>query len=196
MPRNIIFTFITLLLLLISCSKDLPIVENLSESDYQLLTQDSIIVNFPKFAQGKVVVMGFIFTNCPDICPLTTNNMRIIQEKAKKDGIRNLEFIALSFDPDTDTPTVLTDYIRIRNLDRSNWTFLTGDKNVIKSLLKKVQVFAMPSDSSTTPSGKKYYYYIHTDRISLIDTEGRIRKNYSGSSINIDEIVSDIKLLN
>jgi len=190
------FISITLLLLLISCSEDLPIIENLSKTNYQFLTQDSVIVDFPEFAQGKIVVIGFIFTNCPDICPLTTNNMRIIQEKVKTDGISNLEFIALSFDPDTDTPSVLRDYIRIRNLDTSNWTFLTGNKHEIKSLLKQMEVFAMPSDSSTTSEGKKYYYYIHTDRISLLDSNGRIRKNYSGSTINIDEILNDIKLLN
>mgnify|MGYP002639113325 CR=1 FL=1 len=196
MPKHNIFILITLLLLLISCSKDLPIIENLSETNYKLLSQDSVIVNFPDLYTGKIVVMGFIFTNCPDICPLTTNNMRIIQEKAKGDELSDLEFVALSFDPETDSPYVLTNYIRIRNLDTSNWTFLTGDKNIIKSLLKEAQVFAMPSDSSTTSSGKKHYYYIHTDRISLIDTEGRIRKNYSGSNINTDEIIHDIKLLN
>ena len=54
----------------------------------------------------------------------------------------------------------------------------------------------MHSDSSITSEGKKYYYYIHTDRISLLDSNGRIRKNYSGSTINIDEILNDIKLLN
>ena len=196
MPINSKFILITLLLLLISCSEDLPIIENLSKTNYQFLTQDSVVVNFPEFTRGKNVVIGFIFTNCPDICPLTTNNMRIIQEKTKSDGIRNLEFIALSFDPDTDTPSVLSDYIRIRNLDISNWTFLTGNKPEIKSLLKQMEVFTMPSDSSITSEGKKYYYYIHTDRISLLDSNSRIRKNYSGSTINIDEILNDIKSLN
>ena len=196
MPINSKFILITLLLLLISCSEDLPIIENLSKTNYQFLTQDSVIVDFPEFVQGKNVVIGFIFTNCPDICPLTTNNMRIIQEKVKENGISNLEFIALSFDPDTDTPSVLSDYIRIRNLDISNWTFLTGNKPEIKSLLKQMEVFTMPSDSSITSEGKKYYYYIHTDRISLLDSNGRIRKNYSGSTINIDEILNDIKSLN
>jgi len=196
MLTNSKFILITLLLLLISCVEDLPIIENLSKTNYQFLTQDSVTIDFPEFAQGKNVVIGFIFTNCPDICPLTTNNMRIIQEKVKADGISNLEFIALSFDPDTDTPSVLSDYIRIRNLDTSNWTFLTGNKSEIKSLLQQMEVFAMPSDSSITSEGKKYYYYIHTDRITLLDSNGRIRKNYSGSTINIDEILNDIKSLN
>ena len=196
MLRNSKFVLIILFLLFISCSDDLPIIENLSNSNYQLLTQDSVIVNFPEFKKGKNVVVGFIFTNCPDICPLTTNNMRMIQEKAKSNKINNLEFVALSFDPETDTPSVLRDYIRIRKLDTSNWIFLTGERGIIKSLLKEVEVFAMPSDSSITSDGKKHYYYIHTDRIALLDSEGRIRKNYSGSKINIDEIISDIKLLN
>lgn len=196
MLRNCIFILFSLLFLLISCTDNLPIIVNLSNSNYQLLNQDSVSVTFPEFVKGKNVVMGFIFTNCPDICPLTTNNMRMIQEKAKSDDISNLEFIALSFDPEMDSPSVLSNYIRIRSLDTSNWTFLTGESNEIKSLLKEVEVFAMPSDSSITSDGKKHYYYIHTDRIALIDSEGRIRKNYSGSEINIDEILTDINLLN
>lgn len=196
MLRNCKFILFSLLFLFISCSDNLPIIVNLSSNNYKLLNQDSVSVTFPEFIKGKNVVVGFIFTNCPDICPLTTNNMRMIQEKAKSDAISNLEFVAISFDPEMDSPSVLSDYIRIRNLDTSNWTFLTGESNVIKSLLKEVEVFAMPSDSSTTLDGKKYYYYIHTDRIALLDSEGRIRKNYSGSKINIDEILTDIKILN
>jgi len=116
------------LLLFISCKSDLPIIEDLNKSEYQLINQDSVQINFPAFVNNKIVVMGFIFTNCPDICPLTTNNMRLIQEKVKKENISDVEFVALSFDPETDKPFVLRNYVRIRNLDLTNWIFLTGEK--------------------------------------------------------------------
>lgn len=195
MLRKFKFALYLLTILVSSCSKELPIIEDLSQSNYKLLTQDSVAVNFPQFLNGTTFVIGYIFTNCPDICPLTTNNMRLIQEKLVEENLRNVEFVGLSFDPDMDTPTVLRKYAEIRNLDTSNWTFLTGEKETIKSLLKKVEVFAMPSDSSITDGGKKFKYFIHTDRISLVDSEGRIRKNYSGSKISIDEIVIDIKTI-
>jgi protein SCO1/2 len=121
--------------------------------------------------------------------------MRLIQERLKSEKFEDVQFISISFDPDNDTPEVLKKFAGIRNLDLSNWTFLTGNKPVIDKLMKHVGVLAVPGDSTVFPSGKVSYYYIHTDRIQLIDDEGKIRKNYPGSSINIDEIIADIKAL-
>ena len=88
-----------------------------------------------------------------------------------------------------------TDFAEIRSLDLSNWEFLTGPNNTIKQLLKKVGVVAFIGDSTIFDDGKKTYYYTHTDRIQLIDEDGRIRKNYLGSQVSIDEVVADIKKL-
>lgn len=178
-----------------ACKERFEVVEDLSQSNYQLVDQKGINKNFPEFTKGKVVIAGYIFTNCPDICPLTTNNMRLIQERLKSEKFEDVQFISISFDPENDTPEVLEKFAGIRNLDLSNWTFLTGNKPVIDKLMKHVGVLALPGDSTVFPSGKVSYYYIHTDRIQLIDDEGKIRKNYPGSSINIDEIITDIKAL-
>lgn len=183
------------LLLLTGCGEKLPVVENFSNNHYQLVNQKGEPIVFPDFVKGKIVVMNFIFTNCPDICPLSTNNMRLIQERLNKEKIKNVEFVSLSFDPNNDTPEVLTKFADIRGLDLSNWTFLTGRKSVTDSVIHQANVIAVPNDSTVFKDGRKIYYYIHTDRISLIDNEGRIRKNYIGSKINVDEIVNDIKKL-
>ena len=183
------------LLLLTGCGEKLPVVENFSNNHYQLVNQKSEPIVFPDFVKGKIVVMNFIFTNCPDICPLSTNNMRLIQERLNKERIKNVQFVSMSFDPNNDTPEVLTKFADIRGLDLSNWTFLTGRKSVTDSVIHQANVIAVPNDSTVFKDGRKIYYYIHTDRISLIDAEGRIRKNYIGSKINIDEIVNDIKKL-
>lgn len=179
----------------ISCSEEFAPIEDLSRESFTLLTQDSIAINFPSHFNGKYVVMGFIFTNCPDICPLTTNNMRIIQEKLKERDIENVEFASLSFDPGVDRPNVLKKYAELRNLDLSHWVFLTGSKSTADSLIKKAGVFAVPGDTSITSSGEEIIFYVHTDRITLINPEGQIIKNYLGSKINIDEIVDDIKVV-
>lgn len=193
--KTTIFISAILLALLISCGENFPAIEDLSTSRYSLVNQDEKRIYFPEFVKGKIVVAGYIFTNCPDICPLTTNNMRLIQERLKKEEIRNVQFVSVSFDPMYDTPEVLKKFAEIRNLDLSNWTFLTGEKQTIDKLMKHVGVVAVPGDSTVFPSGKVTYYYIHTDRIQLIDPEGKIRKNYPGSTINIEEIVEDIKSL-
>lgn len=185
----------SLLFLLTFCSNDFPIETDFSNDSFELLNQDSAAIKFPQLTSGKLTVMGFIFTNCPDICPLTTNNMRLIQEQLRSDAVDGVEFIALSFDPEVDKPSVLKRYAELRNIDLSNWTFLTGDKSMIYDLIKKAGVFAVPGDTSVAPNGDETIFYIHTDRIALMDEDGYIRKNYFGSKANIEEIVSDIKSL-
>ena len=61
--------------------------------------------------------------------------------------------------------------------------------------MKQVSVIAFVGDSTIFSDGSKTYYYTHTDRIQLVDSEGRIRKNYAGSTVNIKEIVNDVNLL-
>ena len=188
--------FLTAIIFLIyGCKEKMPLVDDLSNKEYSLVDQDSNKVEFPQMAKGKITVTGYIFTNCPDICPLTTNNMHRIQERVKKENIKGVEFVTISFDPEFDTPNILKKYAEVRNLDLSNWTFLTGSKTTIDSLIKEVGVFAVVNDSTVFKNGKKIYYYVHTDRIQLIDQDGKIRKNYHGSKINIDEIIADIKKL-
>ncbi|MFA7229615.1 MAG: SCO family protein [Melioribacteraceae bacterium] len=187
--------FLITALLFVSCKEELPVVDDFGGARYDLVNQENGKTTFPDFIKGKIVVMNYIFTNCPDICPLSTNNMRLIQERLKKEKIGNVEFVSLSFDPQSDTPEALSKFAEIRSLDLNNWTFLTGDKTVTDAIIKKAGVIAVPGDSTVFKDGRKILYYIHTDRIQLIDTESRIRKNYKGSDINIEEIIGDLKSL-
>ncbi|MFZ5946629.1 MAG: SCO family protein [Stygiobacter sp.] len=185
--------FLLLIIILTSCKSDFEIVDDLSKTNYNLVDQNNNSISFPQVAKGKISVIGYIFTNCPDICPLTTINMRLIQEKLKKEKIDNVQFISISFDPLQDKPETLKKFAEVRNLDLSNWIFLTGEKKVIDSLMSRVKILAVKSDSTVFKDGRKIYYYVHTDRIQLMDRENKILKNYKGSSINIDEIINDIK---
>ncbi len=187
--------FSAVILLFTGCGKELPVEEDLSGESYPLLNQDSVEVRFPDIIEGKTAVVGYIFTNCPDICPLTTNNMRLVQEKVNAAGVEGVEFVSISFDPKVDKPSVLSSFAEVRNLDTSNWTFLTGDKKIIDSLMGRLKIVAVPGDTSVTSSGEEYVYFIHTDRISLFDSENRLRKNYLGSKAPIDEVVEDVKTL-
>lgn len=181
--------------ILINCGDSLPIEDDLSEKKYVLFNQDSVEVIYPQNVKGKIAVIGYVFTNCPDICPLTTNNMRLVQEALKQENITGVEFVTITFDPEYDTPSVLKEYAEVRRLDTSNWIFLTGDKSTTDQVMRDVGVVAVPSDSTKMASGEMMYFYVHTDRINLMDKEGRIRASYLGSELNIEKIVNDIKTL-
>lgn len=191
----VVFTIVLVSLLIFCCKDKLPLNKDLTKRSYNFLNQDSIAVEFPEIINGKITVMGFIYTHCPDICPMTTHNMVLTEERLIEEGTDDVLFVALSFDPERDTPKVLRKFAEIRDIKFDNWIFLTGDEATIEDLLRRFDVKAIPTDSVFYDDGTFSYSMMHTDRISLIDKNGILKKNYKGSTINIEELITDIKYL-
>lgn len=189
----------SLLLLLTSCfylgCSRLPVLEDLSGMNYTFYNQDSAKVSFPSAYKGEIVVMSFIYTHCPDICPLTTNNMQHLQDTIAADKLKGVRFVTMTFDPNRDTPPVLKEYADIRGITFDDWDFLSGSKANTDSVTYAVGVRYFPNDSSYAKDGKLSYYIIHTDKCILIDRNGRLRAEYSGSQLDFGAIVNDIKSL-
>jgi protein SCO1/2 len=121
--------------------------------------------------------------------------MYLTQKELKKADINDVKFVALSFDPERDSPEVLKKFAEVRELDFKTWTLLTGEKSTVNDLMKRFDVKAIKTDESVDAEGNSEYSMMHTDRISLIDKNGILRKNYKGSTLNIEELVNDIKTL-
>lgn len=187
--------FLSVLILSIytsGCKSDFELNENLKGFSFKLIDQDGRQVDFPIEFEGKILVAGFIFTHCPDICPLTVNNMQLVQNAiAKNGGGDDVVFVAVTFDPERDSVALLKKFAGLREINEKNFRFLTGDKKVTDSVMTVMRIVAVPEDS-TMIEGDLSYFFSHTDRISLIDQRGFLRKEYSGSKANIEEIVNDI----
>ncbi len=191
--KNLVL-FVALIFFAVGCVEHFPLNEDISKSSFTLIDQNGKPFRFPLELKNKISVIGFIYTSCPDICPLNTHNLKLIQDKVKAENIPNVQFLSISFDTETDSTKVLKEYAEIRNLDLSNWKFFTGNKSTIDSLLKEVGVVAIPNDT-TIVNGISTVFFTHTDRISLVDKNLKIRKNYVGSKIDKNEIIEDIKQL-
>ncbi len=189
-----IFIALYLLTTIPGCKSDFELNENLKGFSFTLSDQDGKKVGFPTDQQDKIVVVGFIFTHCPDICPLTVNNMQLVQKALKEEGITEVEFVAVTFDPERDSVKLLKKFASLREIDAKNFRFLTGDRKEIDSLMSVMRIVAVAGDT-TMIDGDASYFYTHTDRISIIDKRGFLRKEYPGSKANIEEIVNDIKKL-
>lgn len=193
---HLVSSFVLLLTsLFFSGCSGLPVTENLSGKDYTFLNQDSMGVSFPSAYKGKIVVMSFIYTHCPDVCPLTTNNMQHLQNTLAAKGIRGVKFVTMTFDPNRDTPSVLREYAEIRGINFGGWDFLTGTKANTDSVLYQVDFRYFPGDSSYSKDAGLVYYITHTDKAILIDQQGRVRSTFSGSKLDFSEVVEDIKSL-
>jgi cytochrome oxidase Cu insertion factor (SCO1/SenC/PrrC family) len=84
--------------------------------------------------EGKTWVASFIFTSCPDECPLMTTQMAQLQSDLAH--VPDLRFVSISVDPEHDTPAVLSQYADRFNADPARWLFLTGDKRAIYRLVR------------------------------------------------------------
>ena len=113
-----------------------------------LTTHDGEQVRFfDDLIEGKIVVINFIYTTCPDTCPLETAKLVSVQQILKDRIGKDVFFYSISIDPENDTPEVLKEY---RSRFNADWTFLTGKDSDIVSLRKKLGLFIpeIPDDSS------------------------------------------------
>src|SRR3954466_1919498 len=97
-------------------------------TDTELVTQDGARVRFfSDVLRDQVVVIHFIFTHCPDACPLLTQ--KLVQAKAKLgDALgHGVRFVSISVDPARDTPAELRAFARRQGAVSRGWTFLTGE---------------------------------------------------------------------
>ncbi len=193
-----IFKILTLIFIfdfLSGCYQHFPLDQDLTRTQNTFLNQDSVQVQFPKIIKDKITLFAMVYTHCPDICPMTTHNMYLIQNNLPDDLKDKVEFVIVSFDPERDTPSVLKKFAEIRDLSFDHWIFLSGDKQNTKEVMLKFDIKAIATDSSYDKNGELSYNMIHTDRISLIDQKGRLRSNYKGSTANLEMILEDIKYL-
>lgn len=98
--------------------------------------------------KGKNVAINFIFTTCTASCPPLTATFRKVQEDAAQRGL-DVKLISISVDPTVDTPERLLAFAQKYNA-APGWTFVTGDKGEIDSLLKGLGV-AITSKNDHTP---------------------------------------------
>jgi cytochrome oxidase Cu insertion factor (SCO1/SenC/PrrC family) len=100
---------------------------------------------FDDLIKGKVVVINFLYTSCPDVCPLETARLREVQELLGDRVGRDVFMYSISIDPDRDTPEVLKRYAERFEVG-PGWLFLTGKEADIKQLRRKLGLYSESSD--------------------------------------------------
>ncbi|MCS6962916.1 SCO family protein [Thermoflexus sp.] len=155
--------------------------------------------------RGKVVVLGMIYTHCPDICPLITAQMMELQKQVAAAGLSDeVFFVTITFDPERDTPEVLRRYAQVRKVDLRNWVFLTGDPSTIRHLTEVLGIYTervymvqgTPVSGTPSATGSEVTYFInHTDRIFLVDRQGQVRALLPGSRTETKDAMEKIRRL-
>lgn len=145
---------------------DLVIVGERTVPEFELTNQHGETIS-NKDLEGKVYVVEFFFTSCPDICPIMNENMLIIQREFF--GNPNVAIVSITIDPAHDTPEVLKAYAAQHNITKKDWHLLTGNRDEIFKLANdgfNLYVAEAPEDRGG---------FEHSGFFALIDKEGFIR---------------------
>lgn len=141
--------------------------------------------------RGKVWVANFIFTNCPDVCPLLTGKLSGVRTELLRERSK-VHFVSFSVDPANDTPAVLQKYANEHNADHPNWSFLTGPVDAIKAVV--IQGFKQSMDPKGEEPGKAYTV-LHGSHFVLVDRALMIRGYYPSDQEGLMRLARDARLL-
>jgi protein SCO1/2 len=137
--------------------------------------------------QGKVTLLFWGYTSCPDVCPVTLSEAKqMIQGLG--DEAEQVEFLFITVDPERDTPEVLGKYAAAFHPDIIG---LTGTPDELAAVQEAYGIYSakVPLENSATG-----YSMDHTARTFLVDGDGRLRLSYAYGT-PADDIVADVRYL-
>ncbi len=150
--------------------------------NFTLVNQDGKSFHFAD-ARGKFVLVTFIFTTCPDVCPLLTAKFATIQRELAAQSKNDYLLLSITTDPQTDSSAVLKSYAARYHPDWRHWDFLTGTRDQLAKVWKEFGVTVQ----SAGPGQIR-----HTTLTTLIDRRGVRRFDYYTDQWQEKEILQDM----
>src|SRR5271166_3689362 len=136
--------------------------------------------------RGKVVAVTFIYTGCPDICPMLTQKMVDVQNELGAEFGAKIAFVSISLDPEHDTPEVLKDYAQFWGAKLDGWSFLTGSLASVRDVTRHYGVFFSKKEDGSVE---------HSQLTTLVDADGQMRVQYLGARFDPEEFRQDLMSL-
>jgi len=136
--------------------------------------------------RGKVVLLFFGYTSCPDVCPTTLAELKQALEKLGTENAQQVQVLFVTVDPQRDTPERVQEYVDHFNED---FIGLSGTESDLATVWRNYGVFREEVEG-TSAAG---YLVNHTARVTLIDQAGNMRVSFAFDT-PVDDIVHDLKL--
>ncbi len=136
--------------------------------------------------KGRLVIVFFGYTYCPDVCPATLSQLRQVMTGLGSQA-EQVQVGFVTVDPQRDTPEILQRYLSAFG---PRFTGLSGGEAELEAVWKAYGVYR-----AIRPVGDTQAYTVdHTARLYVIDVNGNLRMTYPMGT-GIDEIVQDLKYL-
>jgi protein SCO1/2 len=154
------------------------IVQNRAVPSIPLVNQNGAPTTLAAF-RGKTVVLAPMLTLCQEVCPLTTQNLSLMQQAINKAGLgKQVAIVEYSVDPGRDTPARLAAYAKLTG---ATWTLLTGSQANVTAMNSFFYVEAQqvpegsPAQLDWWTHQPLTYDVNHSDGFFIIDSSGHER---------------------
>jgi len=124
--------------------------------------------------RGRPVALAFLYTRCPDVCPLIAARLGQALERLGEDAERTAVLV-VSVDPEGDTPEAARTFMQAHGLTGEGRHYLLGDAAALAPVWLAYGVASAPQLEGPGPVG-------HTDAVILVDREGRKRTLLRGEA--------------
>ncbi len=133
--------------------------------------------------RGEPVAVTFVYTRCPDAtaCPMTVAKFAKLNAALAKEKAGRL--LAVTVDPENDTPEVLADFAKRIGADPSRWKFLTGRPDAVARVAESFGVLYY-SDHGRI---------VHSQAVAVLDPDGRLASIYYGSDWEPEQVLQDLQ---
>jgi len=154
-----------------------------SINEFSLIKPDGNLTNLSDY-EGQVLIVSFIYSRCPDVCPVVSSNLRWLTQQLAEDYETNFSIVSITVDPWWDSQYVLDEYATGRNL---SWPHLTGDVAVLEPVWESfhvgLQTYVNESydEESNSTSGRHHPDYLvdHSTATIILDKEHNQRVRWN-----------------
>ncbi len=153
--------------------------------DISLETHDARTVKLSSFA-GAPLVVSMFYSSCASACPLIINNIKSLERRLGAKNQQRVRVLLVSFDPDTDTPGLLTKTATKHGIDLKRWTLARASVSDVENLAAVLGIKYKRIDAKTIN---------HTSVISIIAPGGQILKQTEQFNSDADEMAAILKMV-
>jgi protein SCO1 len=157
--------------------------------DFALNDQNGATVGLRDLHQGKAVALTFLYTSCPDVCPVITSTFAQAYDTLGDDH-RKVSFAVVTVDPERDTVERVHQYLEAQGFS-GKMTYLTGDRTSLEQIWRAyfVGVIKEPAKEG------EFYLVAHQNIVHLIDSQGRQRTLIQGWDFTAEQLLGELRPL-
>ena len=154
----------------------------MTTTSFRLRDQDGKVVTLAG-QRGRLAIVAFLYTNCPDVCPLIAQNLNLALRQLKPAERARVRVLAVSVDPKGDTPKAVRRFVYAHRL-LPEFRYLTGTRAQLAPVWRAFHVGVSDNPESVDHSAYEL----------LVDREGRGRVIYD-AQVRAADVVHDVRAL-